>query len=196
MRIFVCLLAAMMLAWPAAANAQRVSGGLKGGLASTNLSVTGPGAFDTSADVTGAAGGFAAVELGRMVRLQAELLLTALRASVPAPGVTVKARAVAVPVLLHLRFGERRVRPVIFAGPQFSAVSNVTQTSAAGEADISDDIRDIDLSVAIGAGLEAEAGRGAFLLEVRGAVGVRDLSETGPPAIKSRAWLLLAGYRF
>ncbi len=47
-----------------------------------------------------------------------------------------------------------------------------------------------------GAGFEMAAGCGAFVLDGRVNIGMKNLSETGPPALKSRAFLLLPGYRF
>ncbi len=198
MRIFVCVVAVALIAMtPSAARAQSGSAGLKGGLIAANLSTSGSGAFETSAEAGFALGVFGAIEFGAIARLQPEVLITQQRFAISLVGATVKSRAVAVPLLMHLRFGgDRRVRPVVFAGPQVSFISKVTQQAALGETDISDSIAGVDTGLTVGAGFEAAAGRGAFVVDARATFGLKDLSETGPPALKSRAFLLLAGYRF
>lgn len=198
MRIFVCVVVAALTAIaPSAARAQSGSAGIKGGLIAANLSTSGAGSFETSAEAGFALGVFGAIEFGAVARLQSELLITQQRFAISLAGATVKSRAIAVPLLMHLRFGgDRRVRPVVFAGPQISFISKVTQQTAQGETDISDNIGGVDAGVTMGAGFEATAGRGAFVIDARATFGVKDLSETGPPALKSRAFMLLAGYRF
>lgn len=198
MRIFVCVVVAAVTALtPSAARAQSGSAGIKGGLIAANLSTSGAGSFDTSAEAGFALGMFAAIEFGAVARLQPELLLTQQQFAIPLAGATVNSRAIAVPLLMHLRFGgDRRVRPVLFAGPQISFISKVTQQTALGETDISDNITGVDAGLTMGAGFEAAAGRGAFVVDARATIGVKDVSETGAPALKSRAFMLLAGYRF
>lgn len=197
MRLFVCLFIVSVLALPATARAQAGSAGTKGGLVSTTISTSGAGSFETDAGMGGVIGVFAAIELGGSARLQPELLITQRRFSAPGLGFSVKARAIDVPLLLHLRFApNRRVRPILFAGPQLSFISKVTQTTPAGAVDISDDIKNVDAGLTVGGGLEASAGPGAFVVDARVGFGFQDLSETGPPSIKSRAFMLLVGYRF
>ncbi|MGE0863146.1 MAG: porin family protein [Vicinamibacterales bacterium] len=198
MQILVCVVvAAVTVMIPSAARGQSVSAGVKGGLLAANLSASGAGSFDTSAEAGFTLGLFGAIKLGTIARLQPELLMTQQRFAISLAGATVKARAVAVPVLMHLRFGgDRRVRPVLFAGPQISFISKVTQQTAQGETDISDNIAGIDTGLTAGAGFEAVAGGGAWVVDARATFGMKDLSEAGPPALKSRAFMLLAGYRF
>jgi len=198
MRIFVCVVAIVLAGViPSTAQAQSGSAGIKGGLIMANLSTSGTGSFETSTEAGGALGVFAAIEFGTIVRLQPELMITQQKFAIDQAAATVKSRAVAIPVLMHLRFGgDRRVRPVLFVGPQISFISKVTQDTARGETDISDDIADVDAGVTVGGGFEATAGRGAFVVDVRATFGMKDLSETGSPALKSRAFMLLAGYRF
>lgn len=198
MRIFVCLVAvALALGIPASAQAQSGFAGIKGGVVVGKTSASGAGSFDTHVGRGGAIGVFAGIKLGETVRIQPEVLLTGRRFSDSTDAFSISARAIEVPILLHFRFAtDRRAHPVLFVGPQITFVSNVRQTTAQAETDIDDRIGDTDTGLTFGAGFEMSAGRGSFVVDGRVNVGLKDLSETGPPALKSRAFLLMAGYRF
>lgn len=197
MRIFVCAAIALAVSIPAPVHAQAVSAGIKGGLNVSKAAASGTDGFTTKVGAGGSLGGFVAIALGETARIQPEVLFSARRFSGVFSDFTVTNRAVEVPILLHLTFShDRRVQPVLFAGPQLTFISKVTQSTPQGDIDISDNIAGVDAGLTFGAGLEMAAGRGAFVVDGRVNLGMRDLSETGPPALKSRAFLLLAGYRF
>ena len=200
MRIFVsAAVVVCALTWPATAAAQGGVFGIKGGLVVGDVSTSGVGEFDTDANTGPVIGGFAGVTITPQLRLQAEVLFSNRRFS--AADVTidakVRSRGVEVPILFVLQGREsERVRPMIYAGPQFSIISKVTQTVSGVETDMSDRIKDTDVGVTAGGGLEIANGRGAFVIEVRATVGLKDLNEDANPSIKSRAFMMLAGYRF
>ena len=200
MRIFVSAAAVVCaLSWPAMAAAQGGVFGIKGGLVLGDVSTAGVGEFKTDADAGAAIGGFAGVTITPQIRLQAEVLVSNRRFS-PADetiDARIRSRGVEVPLLLVIQGREsERVRPMIYAGPQFSFISKVTQTVSGIEIDMSDRIKNTDVGVTAGGGLEIANARGAFVIDVRANIGLRDLNEDAEPSIKSRAFLILVGYRF
>jgi hypothetical protein len=198
MRILVCAVAiALAVGVPAPARAQSGSAGVKGGINVGKVTASGTDAFDTKVGTGGSIGGFVAIPLGETARIQPEVLFSQRRFSGVTADLTVESRAVEVPILLHLLVATgQRVRPVLFAGPQLTFISKVTQSTAQGDTDISDNIAGVDAGLTFGGGFEMAAGRGAFVVDGRVNIGMKDLSQSGPPALKSRAFLLLAGYRF
>jgi Outer membrane protein beta-barrel domain len=173
--------------------------GVEGGFVAASLDVSGPSAFDTSADAGAAIGAFARLGLRGSVGFQPEILLTWGRFSasgVPTP-FGVAFRSVEVPLLFHVRFPPKHgVEAFVCAGPQLSAISKVTQALSDGESDISDQIKNWDIGATFGGGVEASVGRGALVLEGRVNLGARNLDETSVGSFKARAFLALIGYRF
>ncbi len=193
------IVCAALLAVGQPAAAQTVSAGVKAGVVAARLNVDGAGAFDTSADAGATAGGFVAVEIGRRLRLQAEVLYAERRFSSAGLPIafSVRSRVVEVPLLVQVIAGsQRRVRPMVYAGPYLSVVSRVRQRSAGQSVDISDRIVDLDAGVTAGGGFEVATGRGAVIVDVRTSIGLKELSEGPPPEFRSRAFGLLLGYRF
>lgn len=195
---YVCAAAVAVLAWGATASAQGVEFGVKGGLVRTTLATSGVGQFDTSARSGATVGVSLAMPAGSTWRFQPEVLFGSLQFGVegtPAE-VTVSGRAVEVPLLVHARFGGGRAHPLIYAGPQLTFISGVTQSTDGFEEDISDQVANVDVGLAVGAGLESDAGRGAVTVEARFNWGLRNVNENENPGFKSRAFQLLFGYRF
>ena len=127
------------------------------------------------------------------------MLLTARRftATTAVTSFSVTTIGVEVPLLVHLRVpSARRWQATLFAGPQVGFIPSVTQEVDGTRTDIADDIRDVDLGVVVGGGIEVLAGRGAVVLDARVSVGLRDVSASASPAFRSRAFLALIGYRF
>jgi len=171
--------------------------GLKGGFVGASVDARGPAGFETNADVGPAIGGFATFQLTETVSLQPELLFTAPRFKSPdfGPGLAVRARAVEMPVLLQKQL-RLRSHPVLFAGPNISFITRVTQEFDNVRSDISKEIRNVDIGVVAGGRFEVSTGRGAVLLEGRVNVGFRDLSASPDTSMNSRAFVGLFGYRF
>jgi len=193
----ILCLAALLMAGPAAA--QGVDGGLKGGIVAGRLSLDGAGGFDTSARGGATAGGFVTLALGRVARLQLEALYAErrFRSSGLPVEIAVRSRGVEVPLTLQVVAPSgRRVRPLVFAGPQLSVVSAVRQTVGGVSSDIADRVAELDIAATAGVGLEIGAGRGAVVVDGRVVIGLRELNEAPPPEYRSRAFTLLVGYRF
>jgi hypothetical protein len=180
------------------ARAQDVSWGIKGGAVFASINVTGPGAFETSADAGPTLGGFVAVDLGRGVRIQPELLWVASRFSasdVPFP-FTVTSRSFEVPLLAQVRFPSGgRTQALVFAGPQFSFIGAV-HSRGQERVDLSAEIRNHDLGIAFGGGVQRALTKGAIDVEIRMSMGSRNLYERGEGTLKARAVMALLGYRF
>lgn len=208
MRILVCVavcVAGALNAAPAQGQGtergpetRRVEAGVKVGIASATLSLSGLPGFEPDAGV-GMVGG-AWISGGRdALRLQMELIVGMRRFSSASPigDIDVSSRALDLPVLIVGRWRkDSRTRPLLFAGPYVSFVSGSTQTIGSTKTDIDDQIKGADAGAVVGAGLEIGAGRGAAVLDVRYAFGLRDLSEATETTFKSRALMVSFGYRF
>jgi hypothetical protein len=187
------------VAAPVAAEAQTMSFAIKGGLTRSTVSHEGLTSFDPKAEngmSLGAAGG---VDLGHTVRFQPELMLSNRKFKSLAGSTTVhvESRTIDVPLLLtaHATTGGR-IQPMIYAGPQLNFLSKATQTVGATTTDLKDQFRTVDVNLTVGGGVEIGAGRGAVTLEGRASLGLRDLSVDTTNTLKTRAVLVLAGYRF
>lgn len=201
MRRQLCIAAGLgaLLITAGNARAQDVSWGVKGGLVFGALDTSGPGRFDTSSDAGGVFGGFVGVGLGRYVRVQPELYWSVRRFATTdaATPFAVSARGVEIPLLLQARFPDARAaRVLVFGGPQFGFIGKVTQHVGAVSTDIGREIKDRDLAIVLGAGVERALTSGALVIDLRAVLGGRNLNEGGVGVLKSRAFTLLAGYRF
>jgi hypothetical protein len=74
-------------------------------------------------------------------------------------------------------------------------IGRTRQSFGGREEDVSDDVRDLDLQLLVGVGLGIKAGKGRAMLEMRHAIGLRNLDQTEND-IKIRGLQLLVGYRF
>jgi hypothetical protein len=182
---------------PAAAG--DITFGVKAGVNIASIDASGAGAFETTGDPRAAADVFLGVAIGKGFSFQPELLLTTARFSAADPDLplSVSSRLIAVPLLLHFKApGDRRLRVVLFAGPQLSRLSGVTQTFAGVETSIDDEVKDLDVGATFGGGVEVAAGSGAWVFDVRVTLGLTNVNEAGEPAFRSRAFLAMAGYGF
>ncbi len=181
------------------ANAQEWTGGIKAGAIGTSIAVTGANAFDTGAEIGVEAGAFAGIALGATARLQVEALFARRRFSsrdFPLP-LAVKSRSVEIPVLVVKRFKiEHHVQPLVYGGPQISVIGRTTQTLGPVVSDLSRELREADIGMTVGGGVEVAARRGAVVIECRVNSGFRDLSVAKETTMRSRAFSILAGYRF
>ncbi|MGD9904806.1 MAG: porin family protein [Vicinamibacterales bacterium] len=190
---------AMGLAAATPAAAQAVVAGVKGGVVAGRLATGDSGAFDTTARAGATAGVFLGTTLGRLGRFQVEALFAErrFRSSGLPVEIAVRSRGLEVPLLVQLVApAGRRVRPLVFAGPQLSLISSVRQTASGQSIDLSDRVVDLDVAATFGAGLEVAAGRGALVVDGRAVIGLRQLHAAAPPTYRSRAFALLLGYRF
>lgn len=200
MRILVCTVVCAIIvgASPGTAGAQTVTGGVKVGVTSTTLSVTGAEGFTPKAR-TGVEGG-AWLRIGREVfGIQPEVIFTTRKFASPSPigEIRIAARTVEVPVLLSVRIhADRRVHPWFFAGPYVAFISKTTQTVNGVSTDLDAALKDTDAGVTAGLGLEVNLARGALVLETRASLGARNLSQQAGTSYTSRAVMASVGYRF
>lgn len=205
--------ACIILLLPLCAAAQQVGGGVKAGLALSDIpnidqllgelgDVTGV----STSDRTGfAAGGFLMVRWKNGVAIQPEFLYTQKGVNVTAPGdlaSTAQVRAkfdfVDVPILARYTFG-KGVRGYVFGGPSFdfkvSAKIRSIVLGASDEQDISSDVKSFEFALVVGGGVEF----GPILVEARWSEGLTNLDTvetSGAAALKTRTFLLLGGLRF
>jgi hypothetical protein len=179
--------------------AQHVSFGVKGGVVFASLDVSGQGSFETSADPGGIGGAFLGVDVGRHVRIQPEFLWTARRFAVSGVEASpaISANTFELPVLVQVRVPPARTwQATVFGGPQFGVIGSVTQKTGTSSTDVSDLVEDSDIGIAVGAGVERNLTRGAFVADLRWVIGTRNVNAQGSPTQKSRGVQLLIGYRF
>jgi hypothetical protein len=194
---------------PLAAGAQSVGGGVKGGVTFGDVpsildELDEPGA-NTALRVGYAAGGFLAIRFGGGFSIQPEVLFTqkGVKIEVSESGATgdfkYKADYLDIPVLARLTFG-KGIRGYVFAGPSFDIKLNAKMSigflGESEEQDVSDDVEDFEFALAFGGGIEL----GPLLLEARWSEGLTNIAkaDAGEPVsdVKTRTFLLLAGFRF
>jgi hypothetical protein len=171
---------------------------VKGGAQSSWAKVSGPFAFDTDAETRLGAGLAVEVPLGDRFTFDPELFYTEVRFSSsdfePVAQVSSRSLLLALPFTRHWN-AEGALSPHLLAGPQVGLIGQTRQTFGGIEEDISDDVRDLDLELLVGAGVGIRAGSGRATLQIRQAIGLRNLDETEND-IKIRGLQLLVGYRF
>ena len=200
MRVFVIGAVAAAGLAPGLAAAQDVAVGVRGGVVWSTLAT---GGFDDElepdAGTGGTIGGFVEAGSARMVSFRPEVLVTWRRFTL-SDGETDRdsgATAIDVPLLLCLRTASAaRAKGVLFVGPQLSFLTSVWQEVGGVRADIDEAIKDVDAGLTFGGGVEAPAGRGAFLLDARLTIGLKNLWEQEGPTVKSRGFGVMIGYRF
>lgn len=202
MRILRILLTAVVcvlgLSLGSSAFAQVVEGGIKVGATSSTLSLTGAPELGPGAKGGILGGGWIGAG-GSAARVHAELLIATKNLAIDSPigPIDVASRTVEVPVLFVARLRpDARVRPLIVAGPFLSFISKVTQTVAGTTSDIKDELKGTDAGFVIGGGLEIGATKGAIVLDVRYAFGLKDISVATDTTFKSRTIMASIGYRF
>lgn len=197
--ILASVCAVLLAAWGTKANAQDFSAGLKVGVARSTLKVQGVPAFEPKAETVLSAGGFLVIDVGRILRIQPELLIVNRRfESVSSfPVITATAKTYEVPILVGARIPTgRRVEPTLFVGPYFSRVTRVRQEAAGTTIDISDTVDDLDAGVTFGLGLDVAMPRGAFVMDIRANFGVKNLAPSNALLFRSRGMAAHLGLRF
>ena len=92
-----------------------------------------------------------------------------------------------------------RLHPVLLGGPfvSFEIGEQRKLTGSENETYDTGVLNDTDYGMALGVGLEMDAGRGRWLLQGRYDAGFADLGTyTGSSGVHSTAWVILTGYRF
>lgn len=156
-----------------------------------------------------AVGIFAAMPLSDGLSLQPELMyvrrtteldLPSLDDTVDEAEFEVRTSYVELPVLLKYTAGDGSVRPILFAGPSVALNLDAETHAEFGDmeetTDIKDEISDIDLGVALGAGLELGDGLSVEGRYTLGLTDVDDSDDEGGEELKWRTLLFAIGYVF
>jgi hypothetical protein len=197
-RGLLALIALTLAPVPGRAGDARARFAVKVGVDGTVAGVTGPGAFEARREA-GFTGGIAVpIRLGERLALEPELLFAELGLSTDDFGVEARidSRAVLLPLGLEAYLSRGRARPYLAAGPQLAFIGRALRRLGSVEEDISDEIRDVDVQVFVGAGIDFQVGRGRLGLELRHAWGLRDVDEGLDSTVKLRSFFVLCGYRF
>lgn len=171
---------------------------LQGGAHTSWASVAGPAAFATDSETRLAVGIAVPVRLSERVSLEPGLLYADTAFSSPDFGVraVISARTLLLPLPLKLHWNAAsRWSPHLAAGPSLAFVGRVRQELGPLSQDLSDDVRDLDVGILVGAGLTLRAGRGRVTLDLRYLAGLRDLDES-ETSVKIRSLQALVGYGF
>ncbi len=189
------------------ANAQfGFSIGPKGGLAVTSFRSDDAGNIEATTHWFG--GVFTNIQLGRVVALQPELLLTRRGGDISSSNTRseISINYFEIPVLLKIRvpLANEVIFPHVLFGPNFAFRTDMdfsatdTQSGAILEAD-TDDIRKTDLQALLGAGVDIQTrGTGVFFtIDGRYGWGLRDLNDNDNVIhLRNAGWMFSVGIGF
>lgn len=105
-----------------------------------------------------------------------------------------------VPLDLTLRINNEKVRPHLLAGPSFAlALSCTVEATNTEPRDCTNEFKDYDVGLLLGAGVEYGSGPGAFVAELRYDIGFVDIGGDEPAGEtqitqKNRSLQLVVGY--
>jgi hypothetical protein len=193
---------------PGTATAQRIQGGIQGGVSFSNLAnltnaIDFGGPIDVNRRTGIVIGPFVAFPVNETVAVQVEGLFTA-RGATPTDGTNelqIRLSYLDVPILLRL--APSRARPLyVLLGPSinFNVSAKTTDVVPSGvEEDVKDVIRNAEFGLVFGAGVAAkralvEARYSAGLTDIVGDRAAAAISIDAP--IRNRAFAILAGIRF
>jgi hypothetical protein len=182
----VSMVALLAVAGPATGHAQGMYGGLRVGLASSNLA--GKDAIEMDSRTAVAAGGFLTMHLVPMFALQPEAVLIrkGARATDADGGVTVTSSTdltyLEIPMLLKVvPTPGARFRPTLFAGPAvgllLSAKERLELPGFHDEKDVKDGMKSTDLGLVFGAGLEMSFRTASAVLDARYGLGLSTIND-------------------
>jgi hypothetical protein len=201
MRLLACLSVIALLGSGADANAQDVTGGVKGGVnfATLNFDPDPEVDFDSRTGIV--VGGFVTFPVGAHFAVQPEVLYSQKGAQSTFLGADVKIKIdyVETPILLkYSTSGSGGTSFYVFGGPSLgfkvAAESTASFSGETEEDDISEDIKSFDVGVVFGAGVQL----GRFSVDGRYTLGFTNISEEDVDEMKAtnRAVAILAGLRF
>jgi hypothetical protein len=199
----VILSCGLSLLAPAVAAAQTIHGGVKGGIALSDLSnlreaLDAPSDLDVNTRFGVAVGPFVSFEVNDHFAIQPELLFMTKGATATdgSGELRVKLNYLDIPVLAVIR--PARNNPFyLFVGPSvnFNVSAKVEEANGTtNEEDIKDDVKDTEVGLVFGAGVSIRN----FLVEGRYAAGLTnivddpDIDET----VRNRGFTILVGVRF
>jgi len=199
-KVVVTVLAFTILLGVTSLAQTKKSNGLKAGVSIANFSGS-----DVSAtnDKTGlSAGVFWGIDVSNQIRIQPELLYTMRGAKGDTAGITgqINLDYIEVPVLIKWMLPTKgTVDPSLFAGlaPALNIRAKAKGLSGGltGEIDIKDEVKDVDFSAVFGGGFDFAAGNGNFGFDVRYAMGLSSIDDTGFDLdVKNEAWTVMLAY--
>jgi opacity protein-like surface antigen len=199
---FCIFVALAVLAVPA--DAQKVSVGLKAG--PNFVTLAGDGVSDVESFARMIGGGFMVVQLGNNFAFQPELLYAQKGGKeVDADEIMkLKLDYIEVPLLLRaFPTMTGRFLPHLLAGPTVAYNSNcdaeITEAGVATTVDCDDllPLKDWDLGVALGGGVDMAVGKAFLVLDLRYTLGLTSIDDDSNPSdIKHRAFSIMAGFRY
>lgn len=204
------LLAALFAGWlPAAASAQSMEAGVKGGVTFATVPQIGQ-ALDFDSSTTDyraglAVGGFVTYDVNDWFGVQPELLYVQKGVEVTrtdeaaAPTDRVEVDYLEIPVLARFSGGPSDTRVYLFAGPTFGIRLKATIREERGEVtierDVGDELTRTDVGLTFGGGVQA----GFLLVEARYTEGLTHINKPGSPLIAdvhNRTFGFMAGVTF
>jgi hypothetical protein len=198
--VVLMLMLAVALLVPASANAQGVSGGLKGGVLFSSIpkfsdTLDGPG-IDVGQRVGVAGGAFLTLSLLPGFAIQPEVLFVqkGTKVTVEGTGFDMRVRLdyIDVPVLARLSVGAGGARVYFFGGPSFNFNLKAENKIDSETEDIKDEVEKHEISAVAGLGVEI----GKFLVEGRWIEGLKNVAKDSDVELKNRAFAIMAGIRF
>jgi hypothetical protein len=190
--VLVCLLL------PGLAVGQTVRFGVKGGIQKSSLDVEGL-VTTVEAGTGGVVGGLVEIGADRTISFRPEVLLSEHRITLldGARPIETGLTSFEIPLLICVRGPKTsRVKALLFGGPHLSFITDAWQDLGTGRVHYDDEVEDVDAGVTFGGGAELPAGRGAFLVDARFSIGMRDLDTNPGLSFKVRVFGVHVGYRF
>lgn len=209
----VCaLIGALCLGMPAAAAAQGMGVGVKGGLAIASIPLSGEvfdqviglQSIESSSKLGVTAGGYVRFPISKLFWFQPEAMYVMKGANLTLDDGLGKFSArlhyIDVPLLLHIRIRpEQRMPGYLFGGVNFGMMvgssGRVSGSKADADVNIEPSLKTNDVGIAFGGGIE----RGRFLYEARVTLGLSDIGAESYPhldPLHNRAISLLVGRKF
>ncbi|MFA5780064.1 MAG: porin family protein [Elusimicrobiota bacterium] len=187
--------------------AKEIKGGVKAGINIANWSGDDVEKEDKKSRVGIVAGGFVTIPLNDQFSLQPELLLSMKGVKYEGSFMgesyesTVKLTYIEIPVLAKLNIpSEGSVKPNVFLGPSIgmkaSAKSEFVFGGVSEESDL-EDVKSLDLGLAIGGGVDIDAGAGKVTLDARYTMGLTSINDSADDLdVKNSVIAIMAGYCF
>jgi len=103
-----------------------------------------------------------------------------------------------LPVLFSYKFNPGgNTNPVVYAGPEVELLIHASRSTVSESISANDEIMNFDAGMVVGTGVELKTEKGKFLAEVRYAIGLTNIDDTGnDTTMKNRSLTFLIGYAF
>jgi hypothetical protein len=201
--VIVCLCLPAAASGQEVADAERVEGGVKGGVTFSDIPtfadvLAEEANVDSNYRVGAAVGGFLAFSFGSNFALQPEVLYAqrGLEGRIPTPDETFKLKLSYIDLPVLLRVGPSSGRGFhLLAGPSFN-INVGAQLIVGGtfndEEDYKDEVEDLDIGFVVGGGYYG----GLLIAEGRYEEGLKNVSTLSDDSYRHRGFLAMVGIRF